>query len=107
MKLIYFISARECRKSLIETSSSGINSFVLSSYYYSFNIVIWVYQYALVCCEKLLTLFSHLGIIPKDSILNHPGTDPVDWTFAQLELLEKQGIDLKIEMEKKLVPSFI
>lgn len=57
--------ARECRKSLIETSSSGI--------------------------------------IPKDSILNHPGGDPVDWTFAQLELLEKQGIDLKIEMEKKLV----
>lgn len=27
----------------------------------------------------------------------------VDWTFAQLELLEKQGIDLKLEMEKKLV----
>ena len=52
-------------------------------------------------------LFSNLGIIPKDSILNHPGGDPVDWTFAQLELLEKQGIDLKIEMEKKLVFSFI
>ncbi|XP_074605037.1 kinesin family member unc-104 isoform X3 [Brevipalpus obovatus] len=28
---------------------------------------------------------------------------PVDWTFAQLELLEKQGIDLKLEMEKKLL----
>lgn len=28
---------------------------------------------------------------------------PVDWTFAQLELLEKQGIDLKLEMEQKLV----
>lgn len=54
-----------------------------------------------------MTLFLNLGIIPKDSILNHPGGDPVDWTFAQLELLEKQGIDLKIEMEKKLVPSFI
>lgn len=27
----------------------------------------------------------------------------VDWTFAQRELLEKQGIDLKLEMEKKLV----
>lgn len=30
-------------------------------------------------------------------------TSAVDWTFAQLELLEKQGIDLKLEMEKKLV----
>ena len=27
----------------------------------------------------------------------------VDWTFAQMELLEKQGIDLKLEMEKKLL----
>ncbi|XP_022255004.1 kinesin-like protein unc-104 isoform X4 [Limulus polyphemus] len=30
-------------------------------------------------------------------------TQPVDWSFAQLELLEKQGIDLKVDMEKKLV----
>ncbi|UYV71414.1 unc-104 [Cordylochernes scorpioides] len=29
--------------------------------------------------------------------------DAVDWSFAQLELLEKQGIDLKLDMEKKLV----
>lgn len=28
---------------------------------------------------------------------------PVDWTFAQMELLEKQGIDLKKEMEQKLI----
>ncbi|CAG2164937.1 unnamed protein product [Oppiella nova] len=27
----------------------------------------------------------------------------VDWTYAQLELLEKQGIDLKSEMEQKLI----
>lgn len=27
----------------------------------------------------------------------------VDWNFAQCELLEKQGIDLKAEMEKRLV----
>lgn len=26
-----------------------------------------------------------------------------DWNFAQIELLEKQGIDLKVEMEKRLV----
>lgn len=31
------------------------------------------------------------------------GGEPVDWSFAQHELLEKQGIDLKQEMEKKLV----
>ncbi|XP_033484683.1 kinesin-like protein KIF1B isoform X6 [Epinephelus lanceolatus] len=28
--------------------------------------------------------------------------EPVDWTFAQRELLEKQGIDMKQEMEKRL-----
>ncbi|XP_025833622.1 kinesin-like protein unc-104 isoform X4 [Agrilus planipennis] len=27
----------------------------------------------------------------------------VDWNFAQIELLEKQGIDLKVEMEKRLM----
>ncbi|CAJ0566193.1 unnamed protein product, partial [Mesorhabditis spiculigera] len=28
---------------------------------------------------------------------------PLDWKYAQQELLEKQGIDLKVEMEKKLL----
>ena len=27
----------------------------------------------------------------------------MDWNFAQIELLEKQGIDLKAEMEKRLL----
>lgn len=27
--------------------------------------------------------------------------EPFDWWFAQRELLEKQGIDLKLEMKKK------
>lgn len=27
----------------------------------------------------------------------------VDWNFAQIELLEKQGIDLKLEMDKRLL----
>lgn len=27
--------------------------------------------------------------------------EPLDWSYAQRELLEKQGIDLKLEMEKK------
>ncbi|XP_063408663.1 kinesin-like protein unc-104 [Mytilus trossulus] len=30
------------------------------------------------------------------------GSEPVDWTFAQLELLEKQGVDLKEDMEQRL-----
>lgn len=29
--------------------------------------------------------------------------EPFDWFYAQRELLEKQGIDLKLEMEKKLL----
>lgn len=28
--------------------------------------------------------------------------ETVDWNFAQCELLEKQGIDLKAEMQKRL-----
>ncbi|KAK3593264.1 hypothetical protein CHS0354_012358 [Potamilus streckersoni] len=30
-------------------------------------------------------------------------TEPIDWTYAQLELLEKQGVDLRKEMESRLV----
>ncbi|KAL1234163.1 Kinesin-like protein [Trichinella pseudospiralis] len=29
--------------------------------------------------------------------------EPIDWSYAQHELLEKQGIDLKVEMEKKVM----
>ncbi|KAL0275192.1 UNVERIFIED_CONTAM: hypothetical protein PYX00_003130 [Menopon gallinae] len=29
--------------------------------------------------------------------------EQVDWNFAQIELLEKQGIDLKVEMDKRLL----
>lgn len=29
--------------------------------------------------------------------------EPVDWAFAQRELLEKQGIDMKQEMEQRYV----
>ena len=33
-----------------------------------------------------------------------PGSgEPADWQFAQVELLEKQGIDLKQEMRNRLV----
>ncbi|XP_038624837.1 kinesin-like protein KIF1C [Tachyglossus aculeatus] len=31
-----------------------------------------------------------------------PPPEPVDWNFAQKELLEQQGIDIKLEMEKRL-----
>ncbi|CAG9857792.1 unnamed protein product [Phyllotreta striolata] len=34
---------------------------------------------------------------------NMATSEHVDWNFAQIELLEKQGVDLKAEMEKKLV----
>uniref|UniRef100_A0ABD2XEL7 Kinesin-like protein unc-104 n=1 Tax=Trichogramma kaykai TaxID=54128 RepID=A0ABD2XEL7_9HYME len=39
----------------------------------------------------------------KSSPAETPGSgENVDWNFAQIELLEKQGIDLKAEMEKRL-----
>ncbi|KYO28606.1 hypothetical protein Y1Q_0020306 [Alligator mississippiensis] len=31
-----------------------------------------------------------------------PPTEPVDWSYAQRELLREQGIDIKLEMEKRL-----
>ncbi|XP_046819717.1 kinesin-like protein unc-104 isoform X1 [Vespa crabro] len=40
----------------------------------------------------------------KNSPAETPGNgETVDWNFAQIELLEKQGIDLKLEMEKRLL----
>ncbi|XP_014215863.1 kinesin-like protein unc-104 isoform X3 [Copidosoma floridanum] len=40
----------------------------------------------------------------KNSPAETPGTgETVDWNFAQIELLEKQGIDLKVEMDKRLL----
>nr|CAD7571225.1 unnamed protein product [Timema californicum] len=42
--------------------------------------------------------------IEKSSPAETPGNgETVDWNFAQIELLEKQGIDLKVEMEKRLL----
>ncbi|CAJ0951418.1 unnamed protein product, partial [Mesorhabditis belari] len=35
-------------------------------------------------------------------IMTTSGEQPLDWKYAQQELLEKQGIDLKAEMERKL-----
>ncbi|XP_011505550.1 PREDICTED: kinesin-like protein unc-104 isoform X1 [Ceratosolen solmsi marchali] len=40
----------------------------------------------------------------KNSPAETPGNgETVDWNFAQIELLEKQGIDLKAEMDKRLL----
>lgn len=36
-------------------------------------------------------------------IMQESKSEVVDWNFAQCELLEKQGIDLKKEMEKRLI----
>ncbi|XP_063365767.1 kinesin-like protein unc-104 [Cydia amplana] len=58
--------------------------------------------------------FTHPGqpLEDKETVINKEMTtaDPagndaenVDWDFAQCELLEKQGIDLKAEMQKRLV----
>lgn len=42
--------------------------------------------------------------IREKSINENPGgNENVDWNFAQCELLEKQGIDLKAEMQKRLI----
>ena len=40
---------------------------------------------------------------PQRKIQEDDGAVNSDWNFAQIELLEKQGVDLKQEMEKRLV----
>lgn len=39
---------------------------------------------------------------PAEAVVDE-NDEVVDWNFAQIELLEKQGIDLKAEMQKRLV----
>ncbi|XP_065164826.1 kinesin-like protein unc-104 isoform X4 [Atheta coriaria] len=40
---------------------------------------------------------------PREKRENSSPAEPVDWNYAQIELLEKQGVDLKAEMEKRLL----
>ncbi|KAF7995732.1 hypothetical protein HCN44_006839 [Aphidius gifuensis] len=52
--------------------------------------------------------FNHPDQVRERREKNSPTETPangetVDWNFAQIELLEKQGIDLKVEMDKRLV----
>ncbi|XP_038222793.1 kinesin-like protein unc-104 isoform X5 [Zerene cesonia] len=47
--------------------------------------------------NKLITDTTDTEVPEKES-----ATENVDWDFAQCELLEKQGIDLKQEMQKRL-----
>ena len=52
--------------------------------------------------------FNHPGQPRERRESKSPAETPVslenvDWNFAQIELLEKQGIDLKAEMEKRLL----
>ncbi|XP_066140161.1 kinesin-like protein unc-104 isoform X2 [Euwallacea fornicatus] len=46
--------------------------------------------------------FTHPDEVREMREKNTPA-ETVDWNFAQNELLEKQGVDLKAEMQKKLV----
>lgn len=46
--------------------------------------------------------FTHPDEVREMREKNTPA-ETVDWNYAQTELLEKQGVDLKVEMQKKLV----
>ncbi|XP_050299127.1 kinesin-like protein unc-104 isoform X2 [Anthonomus grandis grandis] len=46
--------------------------------------------------------FTHPDEVREMREKNTPA-ETVDWNFAQNELLEKQGVDLRVEMQKKLV----
>uniref|UniRef100_A0A2K5SJC6 Kinesin motor domain-containing protein n=1 Tax=Cebus imitator TaxID=2715852 RepID=A0A2K5SJC6_CEBIM len=45
---------------------------------------------------------ARLGREPGVPAPPGPRSEPVDWNFAQKELLEQQGIDIQLEMEKRL-----
>uniref|UniRef100_A0A2R5LHZ1 Kinesin-like protein unc-104 n=1 Tax=Ornithodoros turicata TaxID=34597 RepID=A0A2R5LHZ1_9ACAR len=53
--------------------------------------------------ENTGDLESTLCNTNMDDSMSYSAGESVDWSFAQLELLEKQGIDLKQDMEKKLI----
>lgn len=74
-----------------------------------------LYLYSLIWCDALA---GNRIILGKSHVFrfNHPvqaradrdknpcaetPVEPVDWAFAQRELLEKQGIDMKQEMEQR------
>lgn len=64
-------------------------------------MVDWLQGYCLVCGNVSNTIFL---VIDKSSPVETPNNaEIVDWDFAQIELLEKQGIDLKEEMNKRLL----
>jgi hypothetical protein len=44
----------------------------------------------------------NLAAIAGDKRTSELEANPIDWKYAQMELYEKQGIDLKKEMEQKL-----
>lgn len=46
--------------------------------------------------------FTHPDAVRERREKGSPA-ETVDWNFAQIELLEKQGVDLKAEMEKRLL----
>ena len=75
-----------------------------------------------VITEPIILRTGNRVILGKHHVFrfNHPGQprerkesvspaetpvslENVDWNFAQIELLEKQGIDLKVEMSKRLL----
>lgn len=37
----------------------------------------------------------------REKVQSAENIEPMDWAFAQRELLEKQGIDMKQEMEQR------
>jgi kinesin family protein 1 len=63
--------------------------------------------YTFFWCVPYTVTFKNLAApdrSEKTSPAETPGNgETVDWNFAQIELLEKQGIDLKVEMEKRLL----
>lgn len=93
----------------------------LWSSYLRCNIVLPSSPYHLILSLSLPLSFSLSGnriVMGKNHVFrfNHPEQarlerersatqeqqgEPADWNYAQKELLEKQGIDIKLEMEKR------
>ncbi len=43
-----------------------------------------------------------LKIRPQEEVKLSPGVTVADWDYAHSELLEREGVDLKVEMEQKM-----
>lgn len=61
-----------------------------------------MYSQNLITCYYRAVFIMFTDVTEKSPAETPSNGETADWNFAQVELLEKQGVDLKQEMKKRL-----